>query len=85
MIVQKYEHVIDGSLYDSEEECFDIAAEQIDEEQIWEALREDFTIYDILTAVLHGDEEMYFRACNKAENWYVDEYFMKVEVEEDDD
>lgn len=81
----KYEHEIDGSLYDTEEECFEVAAEHVDEEQIWEALREDFSIYDILKAVLHGDEEMYLHAYDKARSWYVDEFFMEVEVEEDDD
>ena len=81
----KYEHNIDGSLYDTEEECLDVAAEHVDEEQIWEALREDFSIYDILKAVLHGNEEMYLQAYEKAKGWYVEQYFTKVEVEEDDD
>lgn len=85
MIVQKYEHAIDGSLYDTEEECLDVAAEHVDEEEIWEALREDFTIYDILKAVMNGNEEMYLHAYEKAKSWYVNEYFMEVGVEEDDD
>lgn len=81
----KYEHAIDSSLYDTKEDCFEIAGEYIDEEQVWEALRDDFTIYDILKAVFCGNEEMYFQAYNKAIEWYVDNYFMKIEVEEDDD
>lgn len=80
----KYEHAIDSSLYDTEEECLDVAAEHVDEEQIWEALREDFTIYDILKAVMNGNEEMYLQAYDKVRNWYVEEYFMEVEVEEDE-
>ena len=81
----KYEHAIDGSLYDTEEDCLDVAAEHVDEEQIWEALREDFIIYDILKAVMNGNEEMYLQAYDKAKNWYVEENFMEVEVEEDDE
>ena len=81
----KYEHAIDGSLYDTEEDCFDVAAEHVEEDEIWEALREDFTIYDILKAVQRGNEEMYSQAYDKAKYWYIDEYFMKIEVEEDDD
>lgn len=81
----KYKHEIDGSLYDTEEECFEVAAEHVDEEQIWEALREDFIIYDILKAVMNGNEEMYLQAYDKAKNWYVNEFFREVEVEEDDD
>lgn len=85
MIVIKYEHLIDGSLYDTEEECLDVATEHVDEEEIWEALREDFTIYDILKAVMNGNEEMYLQAYDKARALYVQDYFMEVEVEEDDD
>lgn len=81
----KYEHEIDGSLYNTEEDCLDVAAEHVDEEQIWEALREDFTIYDILKAVMNGNEEMYLQAYDKAKNWYVEENFMEIEVEEDDE
>lgn len=85
MIVQKYEHSIDGSLYDTEEDCLDVAAEHIDEDQIWEALREDFSIYDILKAVSCGNEEMFLHAYEKAKSWYVNDFFMEVEIEEDDD
>ena len=75
----KYEHLIDGSLYDTEEECLDVAAEHVDEEQIWEALKEDFTIYDILKAVMKGDEVMYFHAYDKAKYQYINDYFTEVE------
>jgi hypothetical protein len=83
-MVQKYEHEIDGSLYDTEEECLEVAAEHVEECEIWEALREDFTIYDILKVVMKGNEEMYLQALDKAKERYVDNYFMKVEVEEDE-
>lgn len=79
----KYEHEIDGSLYDTEEECLDVAAEHVEDFEIWETLREDFSIYDILKAVMRGNEEMYLQAYDKARALYVQDYFMEVEVEED--
>ena len=78
----KYEHVIDGELYESEEDCFDVAAEHIDEDMIWEALREDFSIYEILKAVSHGNEDMFLHAYDKARAWYVQDFFNEVEGEE---
>lgn len=79
----KYEHAIDSSLYDTEEDCLDVATEHVEEDEIWEALREDFSIYDILKAVMKGNEEMYLQAYAKAKERYVEDYFMKVEVEEE--
>lgn len=78
----KYEHTIDGELYESEEECLDVAAEHVDEWEVWEALKEDFSIYDILKAISRGNEEMYLQAYDKARAYYVQDFFREVEGEE---
>ena len=80
MIVTKYEHLIDGSIYD-EEEVRDVIAENITTDHLEEA----FDHFDFDWLWRHLDEEGRMELFDKAIETYEEEYFSTVEVEEDED
>ena len=80
MIVTKYEHLIDGSIYD-EEEVRDVIAENI----AMDHLEEAFDHFDFDWLWRHLDEEGRMELFDKAIETYEEEYFSTVEVEEDED
>ena len=79
MIVTKYEHLIDGSVYD-EEEVRDVVAENITKDNLEEAL--DHFDFDWLWR--HLNEEGQMELYDKAIEIYQEEYFCTVEEEEDE-
>lgn len=80
MIVTKYEHLIDGSIYD-EEEVSDVVAENITNDHLEEALDH----FDFHWLWKHLNEEGQMELFDKASEIYKEEYFYTVEVEEDED
>ena len=79
MIVMKYEHLIDGSVYD-EEDVRDVAAENITTGHLEEA----FDHFDFDWLWRHLNEEGQMELFDKAIETYEEEYFSTVEVEEDE-
>lgn len=79
MIVIKYEHLIDGSVYD-EEDVRDVAAENITNDDLEEAL--DHFDFDWLWR--HLNEEGRMILFDKAVDTYQEEYFSTIEEEEDE-
>jgi hypothetical protein len=78
-MVEKYEHLIDGSEYD-EEDVRDVAAENITSDNLEEAL-DHFDFYWLWRHLTEeGQEELYDKAIDN----YLDEYFSIIEVEEDE-
>ena len=79
MIVTKYEHLIDGSIYD-EEDVRDVAAENVTNDDLENAL--DFFDFHWLWQHLNEDGKM--ELYDKAINIYQEEYFCTVEEEGDE-
>ena len=79
MIVTKYEHLVDGSIYD-EEDVRDVAAENITMDNLEEAF-DDFNFEWLWR---HLDEEGRMALYDKAIDAYEEEYFCTIEVEEDE-
>ena len=80
MIVTKWEHLVDGSIYD-EEDVRDVAAENITMDNLDEAL--DHFDFDWLWR--HLDEEGRMALYDKAIDTYEEEYFSTIEEEEEDE
>ena len=80
MIVTKYEHLIDGSVYD-EEEVRDVAAENITMDDLECVL--DF--FDFHWLWKHLNEEGQTELFDKAIEIYEEEYFSTIEEEEEDE
>lgn len=80
MIVTKYEHLVDGSVYD-EEEIRDVAAENITNDDLECAL--DFFDFDWLWR--HLNEEGRMALYDKAIDIYEEEYFSTIEEDEEDE
>lgn len=80
MIVTKYEHLVDGSIYD-EDEVRDVAAENITNDDLECAL--DF--FDFEWLLRHLNEEGQMALYDKAVEIYEEEYFSSIEVEEEED
>jgi hypothetical protein len=79
MIVMKYEHLIDGSVHD-EEDIRDVAAENITDDNLEEALDH----FDFHWLWRHLNEEGRMILYDKAIETYQEEYFSTIEVEEDE-
>ena len=79
MIVMKYEHLIDGSVYD-EEDVRDVASENITMDDLEEALDR----FDFNWLWRHLNEEGRMILYDKAIEFYQEEYFSTIEVEEDE-
>ena len=80
MIVTKYEHLIDGSIYD-EEEVRDVVAENITMDHLEEA----FDHFDFHWLWKHLNEEGQMELFDKAIETYEEEYFSTIEEEEEDE
>ena len=79
MIVRKYEHLRDGSIYD-EEDVREVAEENITYDDLEEAL-DDFDFHWLWRNLTEeGRNELY----DKAINIYQEEKFSSIEVEEDE-
>lgn len=79
MIVMKYEHLIDGSVHD-EEDVRDVASENITMDDLEEALDH----FDFNWLWRHLNEEGRMILYEKAIEFYQEEYFSTIEVEEDE-
>ena len=79
MIVTKYEHLIDGSVYD-EEDVRDVAAENITMDNLEEALDH----FDFHWIWKNLNEEAQIELFDKAIETYEEEYFSTIEEEEDE-
>jgi hypothetical protein len=79
MIVIKYEHLIDGSVYD-EEDVRDVASENITMDDLEEVLDH----FDFNWLWRHLNEEGRMILYDKAIEFYQEEYFSTIEVEEDE-
>jgi hypothetical protein len=75
----KYEHLIDGSVYD-EEDVRDVAAENITNDDLEEALDH----FDFNWLWSHLNEEGRMILYDKAVDTYQEEYFSTIEEEEDE-
>ena len=80
MIVTKYEHLVDGSIYE-EEDVRDVAAENITIDDLEEA----FDHFDFNWLWRHLNEEGRMILHEKAIEIYEEEYFSTIEVEEEEE
>lgn len=77
MIVTKYEHLVDGSVYD-EEDVREVAAENITMDNLEEA----FDHFDFDWLWRHLNEEGRMLLFDKAVDIYEEEFFSTIEEEE---
>jgi hypothetical protein len=79
MIVTKYEHLVDGSIHE-EEDVRDVAAENITMDDLEEVLDQ----FNFNWLWRHLNEEGRMILYDKAIEFYQEEYFSTIEVEEEE-
>ena len=80
MIITKYEHLVDGSIYD-EEDVRDVAAENITNDDLECALG----FFDFEWLLHHLNEEGQMAIYDKAIEIYEEENFSTIEIEEEEE
>lgn len=84
----KWECLIDGSEFDTEEDAREAARERVGFTDVCAQIGNDITYEDLIRELARLDSPMYYDLLQAAENQVFEDYFSTIEVEdeeEDDD
>ena len=81
----KWECLIDGSEYDTEEEAREAARERVDFDDVCAQIGNDITYEDLIKELARLDSPIYYQLLEAAENQVFEDYFSTIEASEEDE
>lgn len=79
----KWECLIDGSEYDTEEEAREAARERVDFDDVCAQIGNDITYEDLIKELARLDSPIYYQLLEAAENQVFEDYFSTIEEEDE--
>ena len=81
----KWECLIDGSEYDTEEEAREAARERVDFDDVCAQIGNDITYEDLIKELARLDSPIYYELLQAAENQVFEDYFSTIEAGDEED
>lgn len=78
----KWECLIDGSEFDTEEDAREAARERVDFDDVCAQIGNDITYEDLIKELARLDSPMYYDLLQAAENQVFEDYFSTIEAED---
>lgn len=81
----KWECLVDGSEFDTEEEAREAARERVDFDDVCAQIGNDITYEDLIKELARLDSPIYYELLQAAENQVFEDYFSTIEVEDEEE
>lgn len=81
----KWECLIDGSEFDTEEDAREAARERVDFDDVCAQIGNDITYEDLIRELARLDSPMYYDLLQAAENQVFEDYFSTIEAEDEEE
>ena len=81
----KWECLIDGSEFDTEEDAREAARERVDFDDVCAQIGNDVTYEDLIAELARLDSPIYYKLLEAAEDQVFEEYFSTIEAEDEEE
>ena len=81
----KWECLIDGSEFDTEEDAREAARERVDFDDVCAQIGNDITYEDLIKELARLDSPVYYKLLEAAEDQVFEEYFSTIEAEDEEE
>lgn len=85
MKTTKWECLIDGSEFDTEEDAREAARERVDFDDVCAQIGNDITYEDLIKELARLDSPIYYQLLQAAEDQVLEDYFSEIEAEDEEE